>query len=277
MKKILTTLFSSYMLFTQLSALMPLVHAGEWLNDREASAALWKIGAKIHFEEESGPNYIGMKELNAITRKFIKEFIKIKSDSCAKNAKIFLKKENGKIHINHHEEANRPGVGEELHATLLYTRPRGFCDSETLQQNFLNLFPSSFGPPSIEQVVEVYSSIIQPEWKFQIEEVHLGNREKGPFCLVAKLQFQGRERIFMGDKAISAGLHLTLVNFIDKSIFTDDVALDLLIKKLNDGFIGVKIKIANKNGMADLEFGISGSLWRIRAGERVEIGEKQNQ
>ena len=34
------------------------------------------------------------------------------------------------------------------------------------------------------------------------------------------------------------------------------------------------IKIAHKNGMADLEFGISGSSWRMRAGEKIEICEK---
>jgi hypothetical protein len=29
------------------------------------------------------------------------------------------------------------------------------------------------------------------------------------------------------------------------------------------------IKIAEKNSVADLEFGLSGASWRIRAGERV--------
>lgn len=280
MKKLLITLLASCLLFTQLKATIivapNLNRFEETLKtiDQEASANLWRVGAKIHFEEEDGPDYIGTKQLNAITRRLIKEIIKIESDNCAEGAKIFLKKENAKIIITHYEENNRPGVGEELHATLLYTRPRGFCNSETLQQNFPNLFqPSSF-PPSIEQVAKVYSAIIQPEWKFQITEVFLGNRELGPFCLVAKLQFQGQDRIFLEDKAISAGLHLTLVNFIDKTIFPNDDILEQLIKKLNDAFQGQQIKIANKNSMADLEFGISGSPWRIRAGEQIEFGEK---
>ena len=66
---------------------------------------------------------------------------------------------------------------------------------------------------------------------------------------------------------------MTLVNFIDKSIFTKEGALDQLVKKLNDEFQGRQIKIANKNGMADLEFGISGSTWRLRAGEKIEFDE----
>lgn len=104
----------------------------------------------------------------------------------------------------------------------------------------------------------------------------IGDREKGPFCLMVKLLFKGQERIFYRNKAISAGLHMTLVNFADKSIFPDDVSLDLLVEKLNEAFQGkqIKIKIAHKNGMADLEFGISGSSSRMRAGEKIEICEK---
>lgn len=245
--------------------LMHLAKTGVWLGDQEASTRLWKIGAKIHFEEEDGVDYIGTKQLHATTKQLIKEIITTVSDDCAENAKIFLKREeNGEIRLTHYEEASKPGIGEELHATLLYTRPRGFCDSETLAQNCSRLFSSCNTPPSIEQVAKVYSSIIQPEWNFEIAEIALGNREKGPFCLVAKLLFEGKERIFKGDKAISAGLHLTLVNFADKSIFTD-AALDELIKKLNEEFQGKQIKVAEKNGIADLEFGISGCSWRLRA------------
>lgn len=166
----------------------------------------------------------------------IKEIKTTESDECADNAKISLKNERQTIHITHYEENSKPGIGEELHATFLYTRPRGFCDSETLQQNCSHLFPSS-PLPSIEQVAEVYRSIIQQEWKFQIAEISLGNREKGPFCLFATLLFEGQERIFKEDKAVSAGLHMTLVNFTDRSIFTE-YELDQLIKNLNEAFQG---------------------------------------
>lgn len=235
---------------------------------QEASASLLRVGAKIHFEEEDGPDYIGTKQINATTKRLIQEIIMTESDACADNAKISLKHERDMIHITHYEESSRPGIGEELHATLLYTRPRGFCDSETLEQNCPHLFPSC-PLPSIEQVVEVYHSIIQPEWKFQIAEISLENREKGPFCLLAKLLFEGQERIFKEDKAVSAGLHMTLVNFTDRSIFTED-ELDLLIRNVNNAFQRKQIKVAYKNGMADLEFGISGSPWRIRGGKREE-------
>lgn len=43
--------------------LMHLAKTGEWLSDQEASAILLMVGAKIHFEEEDGPNYIGTKQL----------------------------------------------------------------------------------------------------------------------------------------------------------------------------------------------------------------------
>lgn len=271
MKKIMVILFVVGLFF---SPLMHTAAMGEQLSNQETSEILWRVGAKIHFEEEGGIDYIGTKQLNATTKRLIKEIIATASDDCAENAKISLKKENGKIHITHYEETNRPGIGEELHATLLYTRARGFFDSETLQQNCLNLFASCSVPPSIEQVAAVYHSIIQPEWKFQISEVLIGNREKGPFCLMVKLLFKGQERIFYRNKAISAGLHMTLVNFTDKSIFPDDVSLDLLVEKLNEAFQGKQIKVAHKNGMADLEFGISGSSSRMRAGKKIEICEK---
>jgi hypothetical protein len=90
--------------------LMHLAKTGEWLGDQEASTILWRIGAKIHFEEENGPDYIGTKQLNATARRLIKEIIQTESDDCAKNAKIFLKKENEKIHITHYEETSRPGI-----------------------------------------------------------------------------------------------------------------------------------------------------------------------
>ena len=77
--------------------LMHLAKTGEWLGDQEASAILWRVGAKIHFEEEEGPDYIGTKQLNATTRRLIKEIVQTESDDCAENAKIFLKKENEKI------------------------------------------------------------------------------------------------------------------------------------------------------------------------------------
>lgn len=98
----------------------------------------------------------------------------------------------------------------------------------------------------IKHVADVYRAIIKPEWKFQISEIVLGNREKGPLCSVAKLLFHGRDHIFLGDEPISAGLHMTLINFEDKSLFTNEDVLDLLIKRLNEAFQGKQIKIAER-------------------------------
>lgn len=55
--------------------LMHLAKTGEWLSDQEASTILWKAGAKIHLEEENGPNYISTEQLNATTKRLIKEII----------------------------------------------------------------------------------------------------------------------------------------------------------------------------------------------------------
>ncbi len=52
----------------------------------------WKIGGKIHFEEQSADNYIGTIEINKITRSIIKELMDVQLDSCADNAKVLLKK-----------------------------------------------------------------------------------------------------------------------------------------------------------------------------------------
>ncbi len=92
----------------------------------------WKIGAKIHFEEESGNDYIGLNEINRFTKVALRSILNIKKDSGNNNTKILLKKENGEIQIDHYTEKSSPNIGEEMHATLLYTSSRGFYPSETL-------------------------------------------------------------------------------------------------------------------------------------------------
>lgn len=37
----------------------------------------WKIGAKIHFEEENGHDYIGLKEINAFTKDVLRSTLHI--------------------------------------------------------------------------------------------------------------------------------------------------------------------------------------------------------
>lgn len=229
----------------------------------------WRIGGKIHFEEESGPDYIGINEINNIVKGVLKEFININTDSCSPNAKILLKKKAGEIELSHFVEKSRPGIGEEMHATLLYTQSRGFCSSETLKRVCENLFDKCDVAPSIENVAAKYSSIIKPEWEFKISEVVLTKSSTGNSFIIANLLFEDRPNLFMNNKPISAGLHMTLVNF-DNSIQISNEIGNLLVNKINLAIKDKMIKIAKKNGMADLEFGISGSSWRIRAGERVQ-------
>ena len=160
MKK--SILFLSFILFMSLST-------------EEASAAAkedtsWRIGGKIHFEEKSGSGYIGLEEIGGITQTILRETLGIKG-SCPLNAKILLKRERGVAEITYYEEKNRPGVGEEMHATLLYTQPRGFNDSETLKQVCPVLFDQCKIPPTMEEVARAYNSIIRPDSKFQISEI----------------------------------------------------------------------------------------------------------
>ena len=229
----------------------------------------WKIGGKIHFEEESGSDYIGIKEINRLTRHILKNTLDVKSDDCFSNAKILLKKETNEIMMTHYEEKSKPGIGEEMHATLLYTQPRGFCSSETLKQVCGDLFEQCDAPPSIESVVKRYSAIIKPKWKFKISEVVLTTSQPtGASFIIAELLFEDCKNIYQGTKPISAGLHMALVISVDDSILTSKEISDQLIQELNKALKGKLMKVALKNGVADLEFGMSGSSWRIRAEER---------
>jgi hypothetical protein len=231
----------------------------------------WKIGAKIHFEEESGNDYIGLKQINALTKDALKSILHITKESGDNNAKILLKRENGDIQIDHYAEKSRPNVGEEMHATLLYTSPRGFHSSETLEQVCNVLFENCETPTDIETVSSRYSAIIKPYWRFKISEIVITKNDKGPLFIMAKLFFNNHENIYLKGKPISAGLHMTLVNCEDSSILSDPMVVDKLTKKLSKGLKGKFIKIAAKNGVADLEFGMSGQPWRIRSGQKIEF------
>lgn len=253
MKKVIV--FFSLVLLTSLSAL--------------PEATSTRIGGKIHFEEEGGSDYIGTREINKITRNILHELLDIEIDSCAPNAKILLTQEDGKVTIAHYEEKSRPGMGEEMHDTLLYTKPRGFCDSETLEQVCDTLFGKCESPKTIESVAKAYSAIIKPEWRFKISEVVLNENGTSSF-ISAKLLFDERTRLYKDHKPISATLHLTLVNCCDSSLLASRDISEPLIKALNKELKGKLVKVAARNGVADLEFGISGSPWRLRAEERVE-------
>lgn len=229
-----------------------------------AQNPLWKIGAKIYFEEKSDKDYLGTKEIQEITKTYLKEILSISSDDCPPNAKIRLIKDGEKIKMTYFEERSRPGVGEQLHTTLLYTTARGFCNSETLEQVSSNLSMTSdpSSPPTLEQVAKKYDTIIEPEWKFKISEITL-TQSSGTAFIIAKLLHKNRETISIHGNPISAGLHMTLVNIADTSVFKHD-ELSRLIAQLNTTLQGQQIKIGNRQGHADLEFGISGTPERLR-------------
>ena len=145
----------------------------------------WKIGAKIHFEEESDDDYIGLKEVNSLTREALKSILNVQKESGDNSAKLLLKKENGKIQIEHYTEKGRINVGEEMHATLLYTSPRGFHPSETLAQVCNVLFADCGTSPEIVAVSRKYSAIIEPSWRFKISEIVITKSDQGPSFIMA--------------------------------------------------------------------------------------------
>lgn len=229
----------------------------------------WKIGGKIHFEEQSSVDYVGTVEINELTRKTIKDYFDIQIDSCAHNAKALLKKENNQIILTHREERSKPGIGEEIHATLLYTSKRVENGHETLRDIYDNLvqvdasLPQDHAP-AVEQVADAYQKIIKPDWKFQISDVEFISGKTGS-GIVAKLRLDGRDEILNKEGNPISGdfLHLSLV-MIDLSAISETDAINQFVLRLREKLSGKMIKVGNRNGHADLEFGISGSTDRIR-------------
>jgi hypothetical protein len=240
----------------------------------------WKIGGKIHFEEVSGADYIGLNEINEITKNTLKTSLKTDDKTISKNAKILLEKQPNTLIMTDYEEKSRPGTGEELHATLLYTSPRGFHTSETLHQVCCTLFKECHTAPQIEDVAKAYTRIIsESNLKFKISEIIFTKSDNGPAFIMAKLLFNEHDVIykkaFNSEKQpISAGLHMALVNCEGHSIFSDSCVIKSIIKKLNKELSGKTIQVAVRQEIIDLEFGLSGQPWRIRAGKRMELQTK---
>jgi len=228
----------------------------------------WKIGGKIHFEEQGSPRCIGTVEVNEITREEIKQIFPVAEDSCAHNAKPLLKKDNERFVIRHSEERSRPGIGEEMHATLLYTSRR-FNEHETLQDIYENLvqvdetLPHT-EPPTVEQVANAYQKILSPDLTFDISKVEFIQGQTAG-VIVAKLMLQGKDEIVnkYGKPVSGKFLHMTLVN-VDSSAAPESEKITFLVKNLNKRLSGKRLAIGHKDGKADLEFGLSGSAQRVR-------------
>ena len=111
--------------------------------------------------------------------------------------------------------------------------------------------------------MKTYQKLIKPDWKFEISDVVyvIGNTAQG---IIARLEFDGRSEI-LNEKGnpVSVGLHLTLA-IVDSSAATETEKINLVVAKLKEKLLGKKVKIGNRKGQADLEFGVSGSKSRIR-------------
>ena len=118
--------------------------------------------------------------------------------------------------------------------------------------------------PTVEQVANAYQKIIKPDWKFQISDVQLISNNTGSF-IIAKLELNGQDEIQNNQERPISGslLHLTLA-MVDSSMTQEMGKIQLVVSEIKEALAGKMVKIGNKNGYADLEFGVSGSSDRIR-------------
>ncbi len=181
--------------------------------------------------------------------------------------KSCLKKENYQVILSHREERSKPGIGEELHATLLYTSKRTEGGHETLldiYEHLKTVDPSlpQDRAPTVEQVAAAYQKIIKPSWELKISDVEWISNQTGGF-IIANLKLNDRDEIFNDQGFPISGnfLHMTLA-VVDPSIISDKI--DFIVSELKETLTGKMVKIGDKNGCADLEFGLSGSPNRIR-------------
>lgn len=83
--------------------------------------------------------------------------------------------------------------------------------------------------------------------------------------VVAKLLLNGKDEIIneQGNPVSGKSLHMTLLN-LDSSVASQKEKIEQIVTKLRKKLLGKRVKIGERNGIADLEFGISGSSNRIR-------------
>lgn len=154
-----------------------------------------------------------------------------------------------------------------MHATLLYTSKRMQNGHETLKDVYNNLveidenLPHA-SPPTVQQVASTYQKIINPDWKYEISEVVLMKGNTGNLIL-AKLLVNGKDEIVnaKGNSVSGNFLHISLARIEPSALSNqeDEEKMRIAALRLNQILSGKSIKIACKNGQADLEFGISGS------------------
>jgi len=230
----------------------------------------WKIGGKIYFEENDGINYLGLITLNRNTLDVLSAIFQVGevNKKCASNAKVLIDKDsNGEFVISHYEEKRNPGVAEEMHATLLYTSKRVQNGHETLKDVYENLKEIDFSlpddrAPTVKEIAKTYQMILNPDLEFSISGVVLLRGDAGN-VIVAKLIVNDTDEIVNenGHSVSGSFLHISLAN-VQQSVLQnseDEEKVNKAVLVLNEELSGKHVKIACKNGQADLEFGISGS------------------
>ncbi len=255
-------------MYKKLLYLLPLFVVG-FLYANTTYELEWKIGGKIHFEEHNSPGCIGVVEVNEMTRDILKEVFPVTTDTCAPIAKPLLKKEQGGFVIRHYEETSRPGIGEEMHATLLYTSKRAVDAHETLRdvyEHLLNVdgtLPRD-QPPTVEQIANAYQKIVSLDLKFEISNVEFVTGKTGN-AIIARLLVRGKNELVnkYGQPVSGNFLHATLVN-VDPSAVQETEKIERVVSQLQKKLSGKALRIGSRGGLADLEFGISGSAQRIR-------------
>lgn len=253
-----------------LSLIVSATLAAAPLAPTETDEWAWKIGGKIHFQETDGADHLGLITLNQQTIAVLTEIFQVDKENqkCASNAKVLIgKSKAGTFFIGNYEEKKAPGVGEEMHATLLYTSKRMQNGHETLKDVYNNLveidenLPHA-SPPTVQQVASTYQKIINPDWKYEISEVVFMKGNTGNLIL-AKLLVNGKDEIVnaKGNSVSGNFLHISLAHIEPSALLNqeDEKKMNVAALRLNQILSGKSIKIASKNGQADLEFGISGS------------------
>lgn len=273
MKKLI--ILSAFTFLTLLCGCSSRMDAKNAVPLKEQEEASWKIGGKIHFEEHDGPDYLGLISINQRTREAMREIFHVEKqeDVCAGNAKALLKRnKDGTFIIFHREELQNPGVGEEMHATLLYSRRHVANGHETLKDIYPYLQEVEEGlprdkAPTVSQIAQAYQKIIKPEWRLVIADVVFMKGGTGS-CIIAKLLLNGKDEILNQNGHPVSGnfLHLTLASLHPSALSTveDETSIDRVVLILKEALRGKSVKIADVNGQADIEFGISGSTPKER-------------
>ena len=120
----------------------------------------------------------------------------------------------------------------------------------------------------MQQIAQAYQKIIKPDWRFVINDVVLFKEATGGGVISAQLLLNGKEEILnqKGHPVSGNFLHLTLASLHPSALSTveDEASIDRVVLILKEALRGKSVKIADVNGQADIELGVSGSTPKER-------------